>query len=43
MFKNITRGEAFNSKNTIPTVKHGGGTKMLYGCFATSGSGALQW
>ena len=36
------KGEAFNPKNTIPTVKHGGGSIMLWGCFAGKGTGALQ-
>lgn len=34
-------GEAFNPKNTIPTVKHGGGNLMLWGCFLANGPGNL--
>ncbi len=30
---------AFHKKNIIPTVKHGGGSVMVWGCFATSGPG----
>ena len=28
-------------KNTIPTVKHGGGSSMLLGCFSSAGTEAL--
>jgi transposase len=34
--------DEYNPKSTIPTVKHGGGTIMLWGCFAAGGTGALH-
>ena len=36
------KGDAYKLKYTIPTVKHGGGSIMLWGCFAVGGTGALH-
>ena len=33
---------AYKEKNTVPTVKHGRGSVMFWGCFATSGTGVLN-
>ena len=36
------QNEAFEEKNTFPTVKHGGGSVMFCGCCAASGTGYLE-
>src|SRR4029434_8313695 len=32
----------YDPKNTTPTVKHGGGNIMLWGCFSAKGTGRLH-
>ena len=36
------KSEAYSKKNTMPTVNHGGGSALLWGCFTSSGTGNLQ-
>lgn len=36
-------GEAFKDCNVVPTVKHGGGGVMVWGCMASSGVGNLHF
>jgi len=35
-------GTAHDPKNTLPTVKFGGGNVMLWGCFSSNGTGPLH-
>ncbi|MDG2555407.1 hypothetical protein P7M41_25770 [Vibrio parahaemolyticus] len=36
------RVQSFRKKNTCPTVKHGGGSIMLWACVAASGTGNIS-
>ena len=35
-------GEAYSAKNTVPTVKFGGGSIMIWGCFSLKGGGKIS-
>ena len=37
------QGESLNTKNLIPTVKHGGGNVMIWGCFSSNGAGTHEF
>lgn len=36
------RGTAFNKENLLPSVKHGGGSVMIWGCMAANGVGNIE-
>ncbi|KAI4875432.1 hypothetical protein NFI96_005405 [Prochilodus magdalenae] len=36
------KNDEYNPKNTIPTVKHGGGNIIHWGCFSAKGTGRLH-
>ncbi|KAI4880001.1 hypothetical protein NFI96_029183 [Prochilodus magdalenae] len=36
------RNADYDPKNTVPTVKHGGGNIMFWGCFSAKGTGLLH-
>uniref|UniRef100_A0A4W5QP66 Tc1-like transposase DDE domain-containing protein n=1 Tax=Hucho hucho TaxID=62062 RepID=A0A4W5QP66_9TELE len=36
------RNAAYDPRNTMPTVKHGGGNNMLWDCFSAKGTGQLH-
>ena len=36
------KGQAHDQRNTISTVKHGGGSLMMWGCFSAAGTGNLD-
>ena len=35
-------GDEYANKNVVPTVKHGGGSVMVWGCMSSQGVGTLH-
>ncbi len=36
-------GEEYHENCALPTVKHGGGSIMVWGCMSTAGTGELRF
>ena len=36
-------GDEYANKNVVPTVKHGGGSVMVWGCMSSQGVGTLHF